>query len=195
MCRAPLHEDLEADATDALNTAFLEWDDEPDEHDEHDANEFVVTEMEVNSMTTLESMDFNQDEQSMHDYLMLIVAFHVEHYCRVNQRCTYMGVINVCTILEQDYPRAEVGIHDLNCHYVIGLRDSSRAFRYKFGRIESITAHHVFHGMMWFVFRELIDRLDETGHMATMWSGETQFIALSAVNLLIQYVPRVRISV
>jgi len=151
-----------------------------------------------------EEVDWNQDEESMHDHMMHVVNAHAEHYCRNNPTCTYMGTNSLRTIpnRESDYDRIDIGIEvgtqNLNCHYIIELRNSSRAFRYKFGRIEDIKMMHpMFQGISFFVFRELIDRLDnDTGYMQTVWSNETQLIAMQGgdVKSLRQYVPRVRMS-
>ena len=143
-------------------------------------------------------MDFNHDEQYMHNNMMFVVNAHAEHYCRNNPTCTYMGTNNLRTIRNQEYDRIEVGPQNPNCHYIIELRDSSRAFRYKFGRIEDIRMMHpMFQGFSWFVFRELIDRWDnDTGYMRTVWSHETQLISVQDgdVKTLRQYVPRIRMS-
>jgi hypothetical protein len=112
-----------------------------------------------------------------------------------------MGTNSLRTIPNResdDYDRIEVGAHNLNCHYIIELRNSSRAFRYKFGRIEDIKMMHpMFQGISFFVFRELIDTFHEdTGYMQTVWSNETQLIIMQGddVKSLRQYVPRVRMS-
>jgi hypothetical protein len=109
------------------------------------------------------------------------------------------AVAGVGLYLIIQYDGLEVGAQNLNCHYVIELRDTSRAFRYKFGRIEDIRMPHpMFQGMSWFVFRELIEMVDEdTGHVQTTWSPETQLIAMQErdVKSLRQYVPKMRMSV
>jgi len=149
---------------------------------------------------TLQEMDLNQDERSMHDHMLNLIDLHAEQHCVINPTCTYMGTINLRTIpnREADYDRIEVGAHNLNCHYIIELRDTSRAFRYKFGRIEEIRMMHpMFQGFSWFVFRELTDRWDnDTGYMRTVWSHETQLISVQGgdVKSLRQYVPRMRIN-
>ena len=186
MCRAPL--ELEPAADD-------------DDDDDDDAAAF---EMEVSSRQleqeqtriTLEEMDLNQDEESMHDHMMMIAGINASEYCLANPMCTYMGSISLHPIRDQDYHGIEVGIHNVNCHYVIELRDSPRAFRYKFGRIEDITMMHpMFQGISWFVFRELIETLDvDTGDVRMSWSQETQRSGMQGgdVKSLRQYVPRMR---
>ena len=145
-------------------------------------------------------MDLTNEEQSMHEHMMYVVNAHAEHYCRNNPMCTYMGTNNLHTIpnRESDYSRIEVGIQNVNCHYVIELRDSSRAFRYKFGRIEDIRMMHpMFQGISFFVFRELVNIFyEDTGYTHTVWSNETQLIAMQGgdVKSLRQYVPRMRMS-
>jgi hypothetical protein len=55
--------------------------------------------------------------------------------------------------------------------------------------------HTMFQGMSWFVFRELVEILDDdTGHVNTAWSPETQLIAIQGgdVKSLRQYVPSMR---
>ena len=195
MCRAPLHDDDAVTESAAIAAAQAGA-------EEAEAFEFSYQEEQARSRITLEEMDLSQHEQSMHDYMMLLVDDHAAQYCRANPTCTYMGVTNLHTIRNReydDYIRIEVGTQSVNCHYVIELRDSSRAFRYKFGRIEDIRRMHpIFEGISWFVFRELIDRWDnDTGYMQTVWSNETQLIAAQggAVKSLRQYVPRVRMSV
>jgi hypothetical protein len=148
---------------------------------------------------TLEEMDLNQDEESMHNHMLNVVDSHADQYCLTHPGCTYMESIYLYTIRDQHYDGIEVGAQNLNCHYVIELRDTSRAFRYKFGRIEEIRMPHpMFQGISWFVFRELIETLDDdTGHMQPTWSPETQRIVMQGgdVKSLRQYVPRMRMSV
>uniref|UniRef100_A0A6C0I4H3 RING-type domain-containing protein n=1 Tax=viral metagenome TaxID=1070528 RepID=A0A6C0I4H3_9ZZZZ len=178
MCRAPLYED-DANAQSVRQEAVQET-------------------AAQGTWMTLQEMDFNHDEQYMHNNMMFVVNAHAEHYCRNNPTCTYMGTNNLRTIRNQEYDRIEVGSQNPNCHYIIELRDSSRAFRYKFGRIEDIRMMHpMFQGFSWFVFRELIDRWDnDSGYMRTVWSHETQLISVQDgdVNTLRQYVPRIRMS-
>ena len=192
MCRAPLYEDEAAQAAQAAQA------------DEEEAEAFELSyqvEQAQGAWMTLQEMDLTNEEQSMHDHMMYVVTAHAEHYCRNNPMCTYMGTNSLHTIpnRESDYNRIEVGAQNLNCHYIIELRDSSRAFRYKFGRIEDIRMMHpMFQGFSFFVFRELIERWDnDTGYMQTEWSHETQLIAMQGgdVKSLRQYVPRVRMSV
>jgi len=189
MCRAPLYEDKAiAQAQEAVQDEAFVY--EP--------------EQAQGAWMTLQEMDLTNEEQSMHDHMMYVVNAHAEHYCRNNPTRTYMGTNSLRTIpnRESDYDRIDIGIEvgtqNLNCHYIIELRNSSRAFRYKFGRIEDIKMMHpMFQGISFFVFRELIDRLDnDTGYMQTVWSHETQLIAMQGgdVKSLRQYVPRVRMS-
>ena len=184
MCRAPLYEDEDLEVNGNGNG-------------NGNVNAAAEAESESNRMTLLE-MDFNQEEHSMHEYMGRLVESHVEQYCLANPMCTYMGTTGIFIIRSQEYDfrMIEVGIQNVNCHYVIELRDSSRAFRYKFGRIEDIRQHPVFDDIAWFVFRELIDRLDvETGYVSTVWSNETQAISMRGeVTSLMQYVPRMRMS-
>jgi hypothetical protein len=189
MCRAPLYED---ETVAAAQTAHEEEAVQDQAHQAHQAQ---------GTWMTLQEMDLNQSERSMHDHMLNLIDFHVAQYCLTNPMCTYMGTINLHTIpnRERDYNRIEVGAQSLNCHYVIELRDTSRAFRYKFGRIEDIRMMHpMFQGISFFVFRELIDRWDnDTGYMQTVWSHETQLISVQGgdISSLRQYVPRVRMSV
>ena len=185
MCRAPLYED-ESDTAAA-------------EAEEVEA--FVYEpEQAQGAWMTLQEMDLTNEEQSMHDHMMYAVNAHAERYCRNNPTCTYMGTNSLHTIpnRESDYDRIEVGAHNLNCHYVIELRDSSRAFRYKFGRIEDIRMMHpMFQGISFFVFRELVNIFyEDTGYTHTVWSNETQLIAMQGgdVKSLRQYVPRLRMN-
>lgn len=156
-------------------------------------------ESEPAAQASEEEMDWNQDEESMHNHMLNVVDSHADQYCLTHPGCTYMESIYLYTIRDQQYDGIEVGAQNLNCHYVIELRDTSRAFRYKFGRIEDIRMPHpMFQGMSWFVFRELIEMVDEdTGHVQTTWSPETQLIAMQErdVKSLRQYVPKMRMSV
>ena len=188
MCRAPLYEDTTIVAADAV-----------EEEEAAAAFEDSYQQDQERTRMTLEEMDLNHNEESMHAYMMHIVDAHADHYCRNHPMCTYTGTTNLRTIpnREHDYGGIEVGTDSANCHYIIEMRDSSRAFRYKFGRIEDIRMRHpMFQGISWFVFRELIDRWDnDTGYMQTVWSHETQLIAVQGdVNSLRQYVPRIRMS-
>ena len=193
MCRALLYED---EAVAAQAQAVVQAGAE-----EVAAFEFShQLEQEQTSMT-LEEMDLNQDERSMHDHMLNLVDSHADQYCLTHPMCAYMESIYLHTIpnRESDYNRIEVGAQNLNCHYVIELRDTSRAFRYKFGRIEDIRMMHpMFQGISFFVFRELAERWDnDTGYMQTVWSHETQLISVQGgdISSLRQYVPRVRMSV
>ena len=186
MCRAPLYEDKASVQDEAFEAVY-------------------EMEQAQGAWMTLQEMDLTNEEQSMHDHMMHVVNAHAEHYCRNNPTCTYMGTNSLRTIptnRESDYDRIDIGIEvgtqNLNCHYIIELRNSSRAFRYKFGRIEDTRVMHpMFQGLTIFVFRELIDRLDnDTGYMQTVWSNETQLIVMQGgdVKSLRQYVPRVRMN-
>jgi hypothetical protein len=197
MCRAPLESEpvvhaqaqaqahAQAQASDDDEAAAEQ---EQQEQQEHQEQQRIV----------LEEMDLNQDEESMHNHVLMIAGINASEYCRVNPMCTYMGSISHYTIRDQDYEMIAVGIHNVNCHYVIELRNESRAFRYKFGRIEDIRMPRtMFQGMSWFVFRELVEILDDdTGDVHTAWSPETQLIAIQGgdVKSLRQYVPRMRMS-
>lgn len=189
MCRTPFYEDKDEAQEEAANEAAHEA-----------AHEAALQDDAQGTWMTLQEMDFTHDEQCMHDHMMFVVNAHAEHYCRNNPTHTYMGTNNLRTIRnrEYDYSRIEVGVQNANCHYIIELHDTSRAFRYKFGRIEDIRIMHpMFQGFSWFVFRELIDRWDnDTGYMRTVWSHETQLISVEGgdVKSLRQYVPRMRIS-
>ena len=178
MCRAPFYEDDEQVQA---------------------AGQAAGQEEAQGTWMTLQEMDLNHDETSMHERMMHVVSANAEHYCRNNPTSTYMGTINLRTIpnREADYDRIEVGTDAVNCHYIIELHDTSRAFRYKFGRIEDIRQMHpMFQGFSWFVFRELTERWDnDTGYMRTVWSHETQLIAMQGgVKSLRQYVPMMRIN-
>ena len=218
MCRAPFYEDAvvqaeeeEAEAEEEEAEAeeeeaeSEEAEEEAEEAESEEAEEEAEEEEEAVQETaaqgtwmTLQEMDFTDDELSMHDNMMHIVNAHAQHYCRNNPTCSYMGTNNLCTIpnRENDYNGIEVGAQNLNCHYIIELRNFTR---YKFGRIEDIRAPHpMFQGISWFVFRELVKILDDdTGHAHTAWSPETQLIVIQGgyVKSLRQYVPRMRMSI
>ena len=183
-------------ATCPMCRAPLESSTDDDDNDNDDDDE--VTAFEADSRHTLEEMDLNQDEESMHNHMLNVVDSHADQYCLTHSGCTYMESISVCTIQDQDYDGIAVGAQNLNCHYVIELRNESRAFRYKFGRIEDIRMPHpTFQGISWFVFRELIETLDvDTGDVRMSWSQETQRIGMQGgdVKSLRQYVPRMRMS-
>jgi hypothetical protein len=195
MCRAQFYEDEESHVAAAAQAA---------QANEEEAAAFELSyqlEQAQGAWMTLQEMDLTNEEQSMHDHMMYVVTAHAEHYCRNNPMCTFMGTNSLHTIpnRESDYNRIEVGAQSLNCHYVIELRDTSRAFRYKFGRIEDIRMMHpMFQGFSFFVFRELVEIFyEDTGYMHTVLSNETQLIAMQGgdVKSLRQYVPRVRMSV
>jgi len=185
MCRAPLCVEQEEQEQE-----------QEEQEQEQDEEEQYQYQLDQRTIRTVQEMDFNQDERSMHNYMMQVVDASAYHYCRINPMYTYMGITNLHTIPNREsvYSRIEVGAQNLNCHYIIELQDSSRAFRYKFGRIEEIRmVHPMFTGVSWFVFRELIDRWDnDTGYMQTGWSHETQLISVEGgqVKSLRQYVPR-----
>lgn len=156
---------------------------------------------EQETRITLEEMNFTQDEARMHTDIMVSADINAAEYCVAHPMCTYMGSVNLRTIapnLDNEYHITEFGMHHVNCHYVIEMRDASRAFRYKFGRIEDIRMPHpMFQGMTWFVFRELIEISDDAaGCVHTVWSHETRLIPMHArdVKSLRQYVPRMRMN-
>lgn len=200
MCRAPLYDEAHHAEPHVEEEEEEEAEPNVEEAEQEQEEEEYQHQLDQRTIRTVQEMDFNQDERSMHNYMMQLVDANTYHYCRINPRYTYMGTTNLHTVPNREsvYSRIEVGTQNLNCHYIIELQDSSRAFRYKFGRIEDIRmVHPMFTGVSWFVFRELIERWDnDTGYMQAEWSHQTQLISVEGgqVKSLRQYVPRMRMN-
>ena len=177
MCRTPLHEyEAEAETEDAM----------------HDP---AATE----TNRILEEMDFNLDEEIMHDHMMEVIELSTMNYCRTNPGYTYTGHIHLHIVPNEDgnhhYERIDVGSTNPNSHYIVELIDAARAFRFRFGRIEAIISHHLFPDAKWYAFRERIDRIDEErAQIITEWASEIQHIAVDSVKVLRHYLPKIRIQ-
>jgi hypothetical protein len=183
MCRTPFYKDDDKDAD-------KEDEEENEEEDEEDE--------ETNR--TLEEMDFNLDEEILHDHMMELIEHCAMHHCRTTPGHTYMGRINLRIVPNEDgsnyrYERIDVGITNPNSHYIVEVFDTARAFRYRFGRIEEIVTHHLFHDVKWYAFRERIDHIDEEhAQIVTEWADEIQHISLDHVKVLRHYVPKIRMQ-
>ena len=120
-------------------------------------------------------LEFNMDEEIMHDHMLEIVRAHT--------RAVHLRVIQ-----NHYYERIDVGIANPNSHYIVEVFDTARAFRFRFGRIENIISHHLVPDSKWYAFRERVARDDEEhAQIVTEWADEIQHIALDNVKMLIQY--------
>ena len=180
MCRTPFYEDTDEDE---------------DEEEEEDADE-----EEDETSRIFEELDFNLDEEIVHDHMMDVIEHCAMNHCRTNPGRTYMGRINLHIVPNEDgsnyrYERLDVGITNPNAYYMVELIDTARAFRYRFGRIEEIITHHLYDGVKLYAFRERIDRIDEEhAQIITEWADEIQHIAIDNVKVLVQYLPKFRMQ-
>lgn len=154
----------------------------------------------------LAQMNMSMYEEIMHDHMMEVIEIHAMNYCHANQH-DYMGRINLHIITKEEsnhyYERIEAGTTTPNSYYMIELMrptpnplsyESSNEVRYRFGRIEEITSHHLLPDSKWYAFRERIDRIDEErGQFTSEWANEIQHISLDAVKVLIHYCPKIRL--
>ena len=128
----------------------------------------------------LEALDFNMEEEIMHDHMMELATAHAR-------------VVNLCIIPNEDgsnhmYERIDVGSTTPNSHYIVEVFDAARAFRFRFGRIENIISHHLVPDSKWYAFRERVARVDEEhAQIVTEWADEIHHIAIDNVIMLIQY--------
>lgn len=165
------------------------------DYDDYDSDEafFEHAYLQEEEQTTLliQELDFNQEEEGLHERMLAIISHHARNYCSnlVRSHCTYMGVVNIFNFPSNEYLRCDYGFTNPNCHYILVMRDASRAFRYKFGRIENIRADLVIEGVYWFDFRELT--LNDYGY--AWWDTQTQLISFEDVRILKQYIPRIRV--
>lgn len=184
LCRTPFYKDDDTD------------DDTDDEDDSADLADLAEEDEETSRI--VEEMDFNLDEEIMHDHMLEVIEHCAINHCRTNPECAYTGRINLHIVPNEDgsnywYERIDVGAPHPNSHYIVELTDTARAFRYRFGRIEEIVTHHLYHGVKWYAFRERIDRIDEEqAQIITEWSDEIQHIAIDNVKVLRQYLPTIR---
>ena len=174
-------------------TPFYEEEDEEDGEEDGDEEEDETSRI-------LEEMDFNMDEEIVHDHMMEVIEHCAMNHCRTTPGHTYMGRINLRIVPNDDgsnymYERIDVGITNPNAYYIVELIDTARAFRYRFGRIEDIITHHLYDGVKWYAFRERIDRIDEEeAQIITEWADEIQHIAIDNVKALIHYLPKIRMQ-
>ena len=181
MCRTPLYE-CEAEAEGAMQARRHDHDHDP-----------AATE----TNRILEEMDFNLDEEIMHDHLMEVIELITLNYCRTNPGHAYMGHVHLHIVPKEDgnhhYERIDVGSTNPKSHYIVELIDAARAVRFRFGRIEEIIPHHLFPDAKWYAFRERIDRIDEErAQIITEWASEIQHIAVDSVKVLRHYLPTIR---
>ena len=196
MCRTSLYgteEEVEKSLTDPIA-----------ESDSYESDPFFenayIAEEEL-SRSIVQELNFNDDEEELHQIMRTVTIDHVESYCReinhdsVNINATYMGVINMFAYPNDEYSRCDYGSSSPNCHYILFMRDAPRELRYRFGRIENIRASNMIEGVNWFVFREMTmmsEGLYERRFGA--WSNQIQLISFSDVITVIQYLPRLRIN-
>ena len=172
ICRTPFYDDADADA-----------------HTEDD---------ETNRI--LEELDFNLDEEIIHDHMMNVVEVCATNHCRTNSGHAYTGHINLRIVPNEDgsnygYERIDVGSTNPYAYYIVEVFDTARAFRYRFGRIEQIITHHLYHDVKWYAFRERVDHIDEErAQIITEWADEIQHISLDHVKVLRHYLPTIRMQ-
>lgn len=146
----------------------------------------------------LEELDFNLDEEIMHDHMINVIDRCAVNHCLTNPGHTYMGRINLRIVPNEDgsnyrYERVDVGVTNPNAYYIVEVFDTARAFRYRFGRIEEIITHHLYHDVKWYAFRERVDHIDEErAQIITEWADEIQHISLDHVKVLCHYLPTIQ---
>ena len=181
LCRTPFYKDADKDA------------DKDDDTDDADPEDY-----ETNRI--LEELDFNLDEEIMHDHMMNVIDRCAVNHCRTNPGHAYMGRINLRIVPNEDgsnyrYERVDVGVTNPNAHYIVEVFDTVRAFRYRFGRIEEIITHHLYHDVKWYAFRERVDHIDEErAQIVTEWADEIQHISLDHVKVLRHYLPTIQMQ-
>ena len=148
----------------------------------------------------IEEMDFNLDEEIMHDHMMEVIDLNARNHCRNDPMQRYTGIIHLRIIPKEEgnyyYERIEVGIANPRAHYILELMDTARAFRYRFGRIEQIITHHLNSDVKWYAFRERIDHIDEErAQIVTEWSTQIQHIMIDSVRVLRHYSPEIHYNV
>jgi len=182
LCRTPFYKDADKDADN-------------DDADETDAD---TEDYETNRI--LEELDFNLDEEIMHDHMLEVISHCAMNHCRTNPECAYTGRINLHIVPNEDgsnyrYERVDVGVTNPNAYYIVEVFDTARAFRYRFGRIEEIITHHLYHDVKWYAFRERVEYIDEErAQIITEWSDEIQHILLDHVKVLCHYLPTIRMQ-
>ena len=141
-------------------------------------------------------------EKGMHDHMLEIIEQAALSYCWSVPACSYMGRINLHVIPKEVsnhyYERIDVGPVNPNSFYVIELIYRSNECRYRFGRIEEITTHHLYRDVKWYAFRERINSIhdendEDRSQNTTEWSNEIQYISMDNVQSLIQYFPKIRL--
>jgi hypothetical protein len=153
-------------------------------------------EQSVQEDEVIEEMDFNLDEEIMHDHMMEVIDLNVINHCRNDPAQRYTGNIHLRIIPKEDHARIDVGIANPRAYYILELIDTARAFRYRFGRIEQIITHHLNGDVKWYAFRERIDHIDEDrAEIVTEWANEIQHIAMHNVQVLRQYLPVIHYNV
>jgi hypothetical protein len=177
LCRTPFYKDADKDA---------DKDDDDADPEDYETNRI------------LEELDFNLDEEIMHDHMINVIDRCAVNHCRTNPGHAYMGRINLRIVPNEDgsnyrYERVDVGVTNPNAYYIVEVFDTARAFRYCFGRIEEIITHHLYHDVKWYAFRERVDHIDEErAQIITEWADEIQHISLDHVKVLRHYLPTIQ---
>ena len=191
MCRASLFSEEPAES---VGVSIIRDMSEPDYDSDEAFFENAYQQEERYTTSLIEELDFNSEEENLHEMMLSFISNHARNYCsRVGVQSTYMEAINLFNFPNDQYLRCDYGITNPNCHYILVMRDASRAFRYKFGRIENIHTDNIIDGVYWFVFREITVSYGPHDRVLGLWSAQTQFISFDDVRVLIQYIPRIRV--
>lgn len=191
MCRSSLFSEEPAESRSSVGVSVIRDMAEPNYDSDEAFFEYAHEQEEQYTTSLIEELDFNSAEEELHETMMLFISIHARNYCsQIGFQSTYMGVINLFNFPTDEYFRCDYGITNPNCHYILVMRDASRAFRYRFGRIENIHADNIIDGIYCFVFREMILSYESHDHV---WSTHTQFISFEDVIILKQYIPRIRV--
>lgn len=184
MCRRLLHEDDE-DINDNDNEIQAQA----------RAEEEHIRQQMMQTNRIFEGLDFNLEEEITHDHMMEVIDMNAQNHCRNDPAQMYTGAIHLRIVPKENYDTVDIGIANPRANYILELSDSARAFRYRFGRIETIITNQ-FPNMKWYAFRERIERIDEDrAQIVTEWSTEIHYVQTNNVRMLVQYQPDIRVDV
>lgn len=119
--------------------------DEDDKEEEEDADpaqaraeEEHIRQLIIQTDRIFEELEFNMEEEITHDHMLEVIDINDQNHCRNNPDLTYTGFIQLRIIPKEDFDIIDVGTA---ANYILELSDTARAFRYLFGRIESIVTN------------------------------------------------------
>uniref|UniRef100_A0A6C0LZF3 RING-type domain-containing protein n=1 Tax=viral metagenome TaxID=1070528 RepID=A0A6C0LZF3_9ZZZZ len=157
------------------------------------AEEEHIRQLMMQTDRIFEGLEFNMEEEITHDHMMEVIDINTQNHCRNNPDQTYSGAIHLRIVPKEDYDRIEVGTA---ASYILELNDTARAFRYRFGRIETVFNDERFPNLKWYAFRERIQHVDEDrAQIVTEWSTELQHIRNDNVRMIVRYQPDIWLNI